>query len=230
MNTPLSTVSMFSNIITNPIPVFNSIKLKTSFMAPLILLSVLTATLLFMYYKQIDPVWFVDYIIASSGEDMAPDQIEQMRKIMKPENMMVFGAVGAVIMIIVVMLVQSLYLLIVGNTQNIDVSFGEWFSLTAWTSVPAILLGIMMIFNLTIGDNSQLAPELLNPISFASLFGMEGPGSLYKVMTSISLITFWGMYLLAVGYRHWSGASWTASTLIIAIPYILIWLGQAFLF
>jgi len=230
MDTPLSVTNMFSNMITNPSAVFDSIKLKTSFMFPLLLAIVLTQIMFYWYFQLVDPTWFTEHMIMISGEDLAPDQIEEMKKFMKPSTIMPFTLIGTSIGMIVVVLLQALYLMVVGNTKNIDVSYGEWFSLSAWSLVPAILLSIMILFNLSIGDISQLPMELMNPINFASLLGIEGPGSLYNTLAGISIVTFLSLYLVAAGFKHWSNGSWTASVILVAIPYVLFWLAQIFIF
>lgn len=230
METPLSVTSMFSNMITNPTTVFDSIKLKTSFMFPVVVSILLMQAMFYFYFQLVDPVWFVEHMISISGEDLAPDQIAEMKKFMKVDTIMPFTLIGATIATIVIVLLQALYLMIVGNTKNMDVSYSEWLSLSSWSLVPAILLTVMIILNLSIGDISQQPMELLNPINFASLFGIEGPGSVYNTLASLSVVNFLGIYLVAAGFKHWSNGSWVSSVTIVALPSVLFWLAQMFVF
>lgn len=230
METPLSTTSMFVNIITNPTSVFDSIKLKTSFMAPIIVAIILTLIMFYTYFHMVDPAWFVDHMISLNTKDLAPDQIEGMRKFMTVDRMMPVILVGAVIAPIIVLLLQALYLMVVGNIKNMDVSYGEWFSLSAWSLVPAIFLSILILISFAIEDVSQLPMELMNPLNFASLFGIEGPGKLYTTLAGISIVNFLSLYLVAAGFKHWSNGSWTSSVILVSIPYVLLWLAQIFVF
>ncbi len=199
-------------------------------MFPILIAILLSQAMLYSYFQLVDPVWFVDHMVSMSTQDMAPDQIEEMRKFMTVDRMMPLTLIGAAIGTFVILLVQALYLMVVGNIKNLDVSYGEWFSLSAWSMVPAILLSILILINLAIGDVSQLPMELINPLNFASLFGIEGPGNLYSTLAGISIVTFLGLYLVAAGFKHWSNGSWTSSVILVAIPYVLLWLAQIFVF
>ncbi len=230
MNTPLSMGSMFSNIITNPASVFDSIKLKNSFMAPLIALLLSTVIILVIYYSQIDPIWFVDYVISITPQDLAPDQIEQMKKFIKPETMKIFAPIMATIVTVVMILIQATVLNLAGKTTETDTSYGEWFALVCWTAVPQILVSIMIIINLSIGDNSQLRPDLLNPINMTSLFDLGSTGYFNKFMSFISVVTVWSIYLMATGYKSWTKSSTTAAYLITLLSFAVVMLIQVFLF
>jgi len=230
METPLSAASMFSNIITNPTSVFDSIKLKTSFMVPIIVSIILAQIMFYSYFQMVNPVWFVDHMVSLNANELAPDQIEGMRKFMTVDRIMPFTLGGAVVGTFIILLLQALYLMIVGNIKNMDVSYGQWFSLTAWSLVPAILLSILILISLAIGDVSQLPMELMNPLNFASLFGIEGPGKLYNTLAGISIVNFLSLYLVAAGFKHWSNGSWTSSVILVGMPYVLLWLAQLFVF
>ena len=230
MDTPLSVNNMFSNTITDPTKVFDSIKLKNSFMAPLLINLLLASFTFYLYYDQLDAAWFIDYIISVTPEELAPDQIEAMRKNVNPDMMKYFVPVVVAVIVVVLILLQALVLHIIGNVRNNDVSYGEWFALICWSSVPAILLGIMVILNLSIGDNSQLRPEFLNPISIATLFDLEMPGNFNKFMSMLSIITFWSIYLVASGVQRWSNSSTIASYLVALSSFALLWLIQIFVF
>ncbi len=225
MNKPSSNFTMFQNIITNPITVFESIKLKNSFMLPLLISSLLLSILIFFYFQQVDPVWIVNFTLDPLTEDMAPDQISQLKKVMTPTSLRIMAIAASVVGVFITPLLQSLYLLVVGNIKDLDISFGEWFSLTSWSSVPTLFATVLMLINLNIGDNSQVPIELINPVNFVNIFTIEESNQFYNLFSSLSLFAFWNLYLIVSGLKYWSGFSWKNAVVTIAIPYLIIFIA-----
>ena len=71
--------------------------------------------------------------------------------------------------------------------------------------------------------SNQLAPQSLQVLSMNSLFIHASPGEpWYTWATSLSLVNFWMLFLMSIGFARWTGATMVQSTIIACTPWVLI--------
>ncbi|PCJ50203.1 MAG: hypothetical protein COA74_02970 [Gammaproteobacteria bacterium] len=219
-----TSMTIMTNIFTNPQTVFDEIKVKYPVLLPFFTVFILQAALVILMYMSLDYKWFIDELIErASTADTSQEDIENMRKGLEMMSATTTGLIGAVfasIFIAVMYAVMSLYLVIVSAITNDGIKFKQWFSLISWCSMPSIigiLAGLVVVLS---SSNGQILPESVNPLSLNELFfDMDPAKGLGAMMAGTSITTLWTFALMVMGYSKWTGKSTAVSAGIIAILY-----------
>jgi len=136
----------------------------------------------------------------------------------------VIGSLSAPISYLIYWALIALYLTAVSFATNDGVKFGQWFAAIAWSMVP-LLFGLAATFvNLLVSDARFLAPELLNPLSFSNLLGIdvEGMSTFQRSVLSLSVTAVWVLGLLIVGHQVLSQRSIVRSAVVVLGPVVAI--------
>ncbi len=224
MSESATSMSIMTNIFTNPQTAFDEIKIKYPVIVPLFTMILLQAALLILMYMSIDYKWYVDEMVQrATTADSKQEDIDAMRQgmeMMSATTTGILGAVFAVLFIAVMYCVMALYFVIISAITNDGIKFKQWYSFIAWTSMPAtigILAGFVMVLT---SSNGQIMPESLNPLSLNELFfNMDATKGLGAVLAGTSITAFWSFALLTIGYAKWTGKSTTISAAIIFALY-----------
>ena len=141
---------------------------------------------------------------------------------LSPNNMMWLTLLSSGISLLVIYLIQTSYLSLVSALRGDEIRFKQWWSLVAWTNLPALFLSISMAVNILLNPNGQLSILDLNGLTLLAL-GMEsGNPSLNRIFATINLAMIWNLVLLVMAYRQWLNASLTKSMAVVLAPYLLI--------
>ena len=216
------TLSIFKKMILSPELAFAEIKKRGDFFILFIFILLSMSLVQIVYLSQVDPTWYGEYATRLLSDKMAPDQISRMKKYYQPEFLSYVQPIVILFGYSLFWSLQSLYLLIIANIKKADIIFSEWFALVVWSSAPQIFVALLSLLNLSIGDNSHLTEELINPINFANLFSIEPSSSMYATLATTSVFTFWSFYLLLRGIKQWLSVSWIGALVIAFAPVILI--------
>ncbi len=226
---PTGNLSILTNIFTAPANAMTQVQERYSVAFPLLLTLVLSSVIWIAYYQMIDYQWFVDYSVEASAGDLSKAEQDQVRKgmeMMSPSIMAGSTAVFVAIFMALVYVVQAVYFLIVSNVNGDGYQFKQWLSFVSWASMPILLAILAMFVMLLTSANGQIAPDDLNPLSLNALFfGLDGSKGLGKLLASIHLAQIWSIAVMVIGYQIWTKKSAVASALIVASPYVLIYLG-----
>ncbi|MDH3413477.1 MAG: hypothetical protein OEM98_13475, partial [Gammaproteobacteria bacterium] len=99
----------------------------------------------------------------------------------------------------------------------------KWFSFSVWTSFVGVFGALAAFVVIFTADSNQLAAEKLQVLSLNSLILHANPGDrLFTWGNSLSLINFWTIFLMSIGYARWTGATIVKSTIIAALPWVLV--------
>jgi hypothetical protein len=225
MSESVNSMSIMSNIFTNPQTAFDEIKIKYPIILPLLTLIILQAALLIVMYMSIDYKWYVDEMVQrmttadSNQEDL--DAMRQGMEMMSATTTGIIGAVFASLFIAAMYSIMSLYFVIISSITNDGFKFKQWYSFIAWTSMPAViglLAGFVMVLT---ASNGQIVPESINPLSLNELiFNMDATkGGIGSILAGTSITAFWSFALMVIGYAKWTGKSTTVSAAIIFALY-----------
>jgi hypothetical protein len=126
--------------------------------------------------------------------------------------------------VIVVMLVQALYLRIVGMFTKDEVRYGQWLGLTAWSSMPSILVAIAVAVFVLTNDVRFVSQTEVNPLSFGSLLGIDSSEAALpmRALMSVSPVNLWSIVLLILGYRILSTRGVVFSSVVVLAPVAFI--------
>ena len=100
---------------------------------------------------------------------------------------------------------------------------GPRFSFSAWTAFVGIFGTLTALIAILMADSNQLDQASLQPLSLNALLIHASAGDpWYTWASSLSLINFWMLFLMSIGYARWTGASKVKSTIIATLPWVLI--------
>ncbi|MFT2091546.1 YIP1 family protein [Paraglaciecola sp. 2405UD69-4] len=191
---------------------------------PFILISVITALPIYLYFNFIDFDWYRDLIIQSTAGDLSPIEQENMAKAMHQPQLLWASVIGAVIANIVANAVLALYLNIATKSDEECVQgYTDWYGFTWWASIPSIFTSVLALIILGFSQDPQLSPISLGPTSLAFIFGVEMNSAWFSLAQSVRLESIWVMYLIAVGLSQWTQLALKKTYIIATAPYLLIW-------
>lgn len=221
-------MSHLIGIFVEPGKTFAELKEKPSFMLPLILMAVLSVVMTLMYFGKVDSDWLFEQQMAASGETFTDQQLAERKAVMpSAKTIGYFGAPFAVLGIAIISCLMALYYMVAGKITGSKTSFRHGLSLTAWSGVPTLLgmfVGIIGIFSMTPQTSLEsLMLTNLDPLLVQLPIDHAWSGFAKR----FSLLTFWSIFLSAMGWRVWGKTSWTQAITVASLPSILIYSGMA---
>jgi hypothetical protein len=108
-------------------------------------------------------------------------------------------------------------------TTGAEVSYGQWFSFGVWTGFVGIFGSLAAFVMMFMSASNQMATESLAVLSINSLLVHANPGEpWFTWASSLTLINFWSIFLMSIGYSLWTGASMMKSSIIAILPWAAI--------
>ncbi|MEM9304849.1 MAG: YIP1 family protein [Pseudomonadota bacterium] len=226
MNTQNYTViNALTDIIAAPVRALTEVKERTSWLWWPLLISIALPIVGNLYYVNwVDFEWLVNETIRTLPPDSPPESAQAVRDFMSPQQSMIFGVIGIVVIVFLVYVIQAAYLHLANKVSTgAEIRFGQWFAFSAWTAFPGIFNAIAMFVVIFTAASNQLGQDSLIPLSINSLIIGAEPGEPWFTWgNSLTVVNFWMLGLMSIGYRIWTGASMVASTIIACLPWALI--------
>lgn len=225
--------SPFGAVITmfyEPAATFGRLESRRAPWLPALLTPLALFALTYWYFGHfVDFAWLEADMLAAVTD---PAMREQQAAAGVPQQVMSFGsAFGAFFGMLVSFLITALYLLIVGKVRNSEFPLGKGFALTAWASLPYLLSLPLAALTMTLAPSNQLPYEALNPLSLNQLlFHFERAHPLAGLLEGLSVLYFWNLALLVIGYQAWTGVKRATAVKIVLIPNLVVyggWLAYA---
>lgn len=213
------------NIIASPGEAFRTLQVHPTSWFPLLLSVVGTLLVYGWYFHMVDYAWYIDDTVARMGNFTAEQQ-DRMRDAMSQQGksmIQITGSLGGAIGILFVYALQAGYLTLVSALSGTGYKFKYWFSLICWTSLPYLLVLLVMAVNILLSPNGQLSIYAANSLSLASLGFSGGNNSmLNNVLNGMNLPMFWSIALSVFGYQQWVGSGYLKAGLVVLAPYAVI--------
>ncbi len=223
-----NTYSVFNaivDIVASPGKALDEIKLHTSWLWWPLLITILLASGVFMYYYSwVDFPWLVEETIRQMPAESRAEAAETVRNFMQPGRSTWTTVIAIVIMSFLIYTVQAVYLHLVNKLiTGADIGFGKWFSLSVWTGFVSIFGALAALVTILMADTNQLSTQALQVLSLNSLLVHANAGDPWFTWAStVTLINFWTIFLMSIGFARWTGAAMLKSTIIAAAPWVLI--------
>ena len=220
------------DIVAAPGKALDEIKLHTSWLWwPLLITMLLASGLFIYYYGWVDFPWLVEETIRQVPAERRAESADAIRQFMQPGQSTWTTVIAIVIVSFIIYTIQASYLHLANKLiTGADIGFGQWFSFSVWTAFVGVfgaLAGFAAIF---MADSNQMPTQGLQVLSLNSLFIHASPGEpLYTWATSLTLINFWTFFLMSIGYARWTGADILKSTIIAVLPWAVIFGVWAFM-
>lgn len=186
-----------------------------------VLLIAATAGLLLYYFSVVDFPWLAEQMFAAIKD---AERREQSMKMMTKTMMMAGALGGAVIGMPIALAVMALYFSLIGKLINKELRFGTGFALSAWASVPSLLLLPLGAIQILLSSHGQINLSQLNPLSLNQLvFRYDMSHPMASLFDSLSVTSLWTAVLLVIGFKTWTRAATSTAVAVVAAPYVAIY-------
>lgn len=213
------------DIVAAPGKALDEIKSHTSWLWwPLLISMLLGSALMLYYYNWVDFPWLVEETIRQVPAEDRAESAGPIRQFMSVGTSSWTTVVAILVMSLVIHTIQATYLHLANKlTTGAEIGFGQWFSFSVWTAFVGVFAALAAFVVILMADSNQLAAEKLQVLSLNSLFIHASPGDpLFTWGNSLTLVNFWTLFLMSIGYARWTGATMLKSTIIAVLPWALI--------
>ena len=219
-------------LATAPSSAFAELRERPKFWFPLLLLVLTTVALNYWYFSVVDIEWLkATFLSADPSLQKMTEEQRAAAMGMYTRNVMLYGSLVSIVIILpAILLLQALYLLVVGKVTRLGPGFKHWFALSCWTSLPVLLSTVVAAILLILAENAQVPPGVVAPLSLNALVMHvpEGsPGHTLFQSLNIPALLCWA--LMIIGFRTWSQRSWGFSAVVVLLPWAIIYGIWAFL-
>jgi hypothetical protein len=223
-----SSYSVFNamvDIVASPGKALDEIKLHTSWLWwPLLIILLLASGLMIYYFSWVDFPWLVEEAIRGIPAERRAEGADAIRQFMEPGRSTWTTVAAIVIVTFLIFLIQSVYLHLANKlVTGAEISFGQWFSFSTWTAFVGVFGTLAAFATIFMADSNQLPQQSLQVLSMNSLFVHASTGDpWFTWASSLTLINFWTLFLMSIGFARWTGAAMVKSTIIACTPWVLI--------
>jgi len=213
------------DIVASPGKALDEIKSHTSWLWwPLLITILLASGMFYYYYNWVDFPWLVEETIRQLPVESRAEGADSIRQFMQADTSMWTTVTAVVVMTFVLYLIQATYFHLANKlSTGAEIAFGQWFSFSIWTGFVSVFGSLAAFVMMFTSDSNQLATENLAALSLNSLLVHASPGEpWFTWASSLTLINFWMIFLMSIGYARWTGASMMKSTIIAVLPWAAI--------
>lgn len=223
-----STYTVFNamaDIVASPGKALDEIRPHTSWLWWPLLVSILLASGLFIYYYSwVDFPWLVEETIRQTPVDVRLEREDAIRQFMQPGRSMWMTVAGIVIGSLAIYAIQAIYLHLANKLlTGAEIRFGGWFSFCVWTNFVAVFGTLAGFATILMADSNQLSTQSLTVLSMNALLVHADAGDAWFTWANaLNLVHFWIIALMGIGFARWTNASLLKSTVVAALPWVLI--------
>ncbi|MBC3875885.1 YIP1 family protein [Undibacterium flavidum] len=212
-------ISVIAKLFFEPKAAYIALKEKPAAWVPLVMIILGSLIVFYWYFATVDLSWLIEHTMASQP-NLKPEARTAMASFMT-RNAMMYSTLGIVFALsLIIYAVFALYYWLASKVLGTEITYGNWFHFTVWTSVPALLGLPLMAIQVATG-HGQVAMEDLNMLSMNYLIAHAPLGAPWeRFLTNISITTLWTALLSFVGLRVWTGRSTAACAFAALLPYV----------
>jgi len=214
-----------TDIVTSPGRALDEVRNHTAWLWWPLLTSILVACAAFVYYYSwVDFEWLVDQTIAAVPVEDRADSEDAIRGFMSPTSSIVTTVLAIAVMTFLIYGIQAGYLHLAAKlASSAEISFGQWFSFSAWTAFVGVIGSLAIFVVILMADSNQIAQDQLSPFSMNTLFIHARMGDpWFNWGNSLGLVNFWMLGLMSIGFARWTGEAIVKSTVIAVLPWAAI--------
>jgi hypothetical protein len=198
-----SFLQRFAGVFVSPGETFADIVRKPDWIAPLVVLVIVTVAVVETMLGKIGAAAIVRNAIAQSkqGAQMSADQIQQAVERGAGFTAIIMHVTGFLAVPIVLLIVAGIGMLIVSGIFGGSVKFKTAFSVVAYADLVSILGALMSLALILFGDTERFNPN--NPVPGNLGFFLDPQSTskpLLALANSLDVFTLWFMALLGIGF------------------------------
>jgi hypothetical protein len=205
----MNNARLLMSFLLEPRSAVRSLQERPTFLFPLLLITLGAAASLVWYFSVVDYAWLMDHTILQNPDhaDLNEAQKAEMASSMTRDVLM-WSSLAAVLLGIPLMrLLESVYYFLAGRAVGMAQPFRHWLALACWSGLPALLALAASAVFLLMHPNGQVTQEQLSVLSLNELFNVPEGNRWYSMLSSVTVLHPWMLWLSAVGVQTWSGRS-----------------------
>ncbi len=206
-------------VLISPGETFSSIARQPDFLAPLLVILVLSAIGGFIFAQRVDFTAPAREAMEQRG-NMSEAQMESALRITAIVSKVI--AYGSPLFSVIVLLIVAGLLLLAFRLMGGEGTFKQAFSVTLYSWMPLTILNIIVVVIVAsrTGITALYLPTLVmsNP---AFLVTMKEHPLLFALLGSIDIFTIWTLALFSIGFSYVAGFSKSKSATIVIIVWII---------
>ena len=180
------------DIVASPGKALDEIKQHTSWLWWPLLITILFASGLFIYYYSwVDFEWLVEETIRQIPVENRAESEDTIRQFMQPGSSMWTTVIAVVVMTFIIYTSQSTYLHLANKIiTGMEIGFGSWFSFAVWTSFVSVFGTLAAFVTIFMADSNQMSTQSLAVTSMNSIFVHASQGDRWFTWaSSLTLIS-----------------------------------------
>ena len=212
------------NIFLQPASVLAHQQEQPRWLMPAALLIGFTMLVTYLYFDRVDVGWFTEQGLLRSGQEPSAAELAAIRQSSSAGVVKWSAVIGSAVGLAVSLLVYAVYFLLAGKVTGLAVSLQQGLSLATWSQMPLLINSLLMLVGV-LGMTPQTSLESLSLTSLdALLLRLPTDHPWYAFASSFSLLSFWTIFLAALGWKLWSrAANWTAAVCVGVLPTVVIY-------
>jgi hypothetical protein len=212
---PKSFVERFIGVFISPGETFADIARKPDFIAPMIVLVVMTVAVTETMLAKIGMERIVRASMeqSSRASSMTPEQIDQAVSRGASIGAMIAHVSGFIGVPLLLVIIAALGLLFVNAIFGGQMKFDAALSVACYANLPSVLGGIMAVALIFFGDPEHFNARSPVPSNLGFFLSPDTSKPLMVLASSLDIFTIWFMILLGVGYSAASGGRVKALTI-----------------
>jgi len=213
------------DFLVDPASQFPRLAAHPRFAAPVAVLLAGTVGLTAFYYARLDYAWFTDHLIAAHPLVRRLGATGSLRL----DAAMLLGpaVVSAALTSLLGWIAIALYVAFLGAASRRPLPLEPCLAVAAWVQVPYIAALVPSAVRVAMQGDGRLAPDQVDPTTFAMLFGLPADPLWPGLALHGSLADLWAWALLAIGLRSVLGLRWGTSIATVLGPMLLLKIGLA---
>lgn len=217
-------MSQLVDIFLQPSKVFAAERERPTFLVPALLLAALTVAFTLAYFFRVDPGWYADHMFDASGGNMSAKQMAQAKASMpSPKVMGVFGAVGGVVTVALMLAISALYYWIASKITGRGLGYRHGLSLAVWSAMPAVLGSVIALIGaLTMDPQTGIESLMLTHVD-PLLVQLPADARWNRLAQSADLLGIWTVFLSALGWRIFARSSWAQALVVALLPLVVVY-------
>jgi Yip1 domain len=195
-------LSRLIGVFIEPGETFDDIARKPDFIAPLILLILVALAVVATMLAKIGMSRIIMQALTQSGRtaNMDPAQLNQIVQKSAAIYRIVMPVSAVLVTAVLLLVVAGLGLLFLNGFFGQRVTFKEVFSVTCYSYLPSILGAVMAVAVVFFGDPDAFNPRSPAPTNPGYFMNpLTSSHAVFALMSSLDVLTFWFLILLAIG-------------------------------
>jgi len=191
-----------TGVLFSPGETFKDIARKPSWIAPIAILTILSLILCYFLVQKVDWASFQRKQIESSSftSNLTAEQKEQAIARNVKFTVPITWAIGAIGSLLTALLLTLIYWAAFNIFKGAGLKFGTAFAVTSYALMPAAVGAVLTIIIVALKRAGEVDPQRLAATSLSFFLGPDAPKWQVTLGSSLDLIWFWTLAMLAIGY------------------------------